>query len=686
MEKDIFRLAAILYADNNYEVKTKTIHKKIIESIFIENNNEIISIHNLIDLVQTKYNLIFTFEEVQEIVSKVDTFNTSPCKSEELKISLSNKRFEALSSKIINNNLDYFIIEFHKANLNFNLIDLKKVIYNFLYEVFQTNITSFSKLIDPNIKVEDIININDLHYNNIEIEIINSFLNWDNDDKNKAIFDISNLALEYCLISNRKGNSFKLENLKNKNFYLDTNIVFRAIGINGENRQKRTLTFLEKFREANENLLISSFTTGEIKSSIKYYSNQLNKYSSARINSELFMKHSKGSDFLDYYHKWRRKRSNDSLDLFVAHIMASIEELKKKFDVKNDYKEYFDLGDSKVNDIILDKASQINTFKTSHKNSSSYLESSIIDAKNIYLVELLRNGNYVNIFDCKYFIISSDQYLRKWDYIKNKSTPIVLLPSQWMSILLRYLNRTSDDFKSFVSFLNINNGEKGISNENLQLILNGISEITSDFTQQSSIISEMISNKFQGILEKSLNDQQIIENSKNFAKTKLENDLEDLQKKNEKLETKFEKYQANTSGAIDELKKQKDNEKLEKDKEIEKNSTILQELISTKAKLDFNRYKSKAYYSIPIAIMSVCYFVLLFAYQKSSWNMIAVYTNYANSLSEGSMQKEVCKWIWLLPSSILIGCSIMIYDRLINKEKKQEKIKEFVDKYQNELK
>src|SRR5690606_4218547 len=152
---------------------------------------------------------------------------------------------------------------------------------------------------------------------------------------------------------------------------------------------------------------------------------------------------------------------------------------------------YFDLKEPQIERLILDKGSQINIFKSDSK-SSPYLEASIVDAKNIYLIEFLRNGHYSNLFDCKYYFISADQLLRKWDYTQNSSIPVVLLPSQWMSILLRYLNRTSDDFKSFVSFLNISNGEKGISNENLQLILNGISEITTDFNQQSSIISEMI--------------------------------------------------------------------------------------------------------------------------------------------------------------------------------------------------
>lgn len=683
MKEDIFRLAAVLYADNNYEVSTTTLHRKIIESIFIDNDNDFIGLHSLIDKLKKQYNLDFTEEEICEITSDIDYFNTSSCKIEEMKITLTQKRLDNINSKIVTNNLDYFIEQFHHANKQYDLKDLKAIIHRFLYEIFQTNISSFSKLVEPSVQIEDLININDHNLNNLEIEIINTFLNWENDEKNKMIFDISNLALEYCLITNKKSSNFKLENLKNKCFYLDTNIIFRAIGINGENRKNRTLTFLEKFKEANEVLLISKYTIDEVKNTLDFYIGKMSKCNTARINSDVFHKFSKNQDFLDYYHTWRRKRVNDSTDLFKAHVFSLIEDLKKNFDIKEDYKEHFDIKDSKVEDLILDMGSQINSFKSENKLPN--LDASIIDAKNIHIIKVLRNGNYANIFDCKYYFISADQLLRKWDYTQNNSIPIVLLPSQWMSILLRYLNRTSDDFKSFVSFLNISNGEKGISNENLQLILSGISEITSDFTQQSNIVSEMINIGFKGIVDKSNSDVEIIEKSKLFAKSHLELKIEELEKSKERLENKFEKYQEHTSSAIEALKQSKDDEKELKNAEIEKSDQIKKELIETKAKLLLNNYKRKAYYCIPIAILCIVFFVLLFLFQNYDWNMVAVYTKYANNLEEGSMQKEYCKWLWLLPTTFLAGAVVIIYKRLFDKENLIDKLDSYKDKCAKEI-
>ncbi len=430
-------------------------------------------------------------------------------------------------------------------------------------------------------------------------------------------------------------------------------------------------------------MFISKYTVDEIRKTLDFYLNQMSKYNTAKINSEVFQHYRKSQDFIDYFHTWRRRRVNDSTELFKAHIFSLIEDLKKKFDIKEDYKEHFDIKDTKVEELILDMGSQINSFKIERRPSN--IDASIIDAKNIKLIKNLRNGNYSNIFDCKYYLISADQLLRKWDYSQNNSIPIVLLPSQWMSVLLRYLDRTNDDFKSFVSFLNISNGEKGISNENLQLILNGISEITTDFTQQSSIVSQMINIGFRGILDKTNSEEEIIEKSRLFAKSQLELQIEELQKSKERLENKFEKYQENTSLAIEELQQIKDVEKEQRIEEIEKNIKVRKELIDTKASLDLAKYKSKALYCIPILIICLIFIVLMFAWQDRGWNMVAVYTKYANSLQEGSMQKKYCEWLWLLPTTFLIGSIILIYNRIFNKENIDKKFSEYKDKWEKEI-
>jgi hypothetical protein len=254
-QKEAFRLAAVLYAENNYLVNPATIHRKIIESVFLDNDNDSLSIHNIIDKIESNYNFVFGYEEVERLVvnDRKECFLVTKDAKETL-AKLTPSRLTLLQSKIKSNNIDYFIDEFIKGyDQILANVDSKSIIYKFLYDVFKNNISSFTKLTDYKIEVKGSINIDD-SFNSEEKEIINSFLQWENDGKNKAIFDISSYSLEYCLITNNETKqTFQLQNLKNKDFYLDTNVLFRAIGINGESRAMRTITFLRKFNEAAEN-------------------------------------------------------------------------------------------------------------------------------------------------------------------------------------------------------------------------------------------------------------------------------------------------------------------------------------------------------------------------------------------------------------------------------------------------
>ena len=220
-KNQLFRLAAVLYADNNYEVAPKTIHRKIIESVLLECGSREYSVHQIIDFIQNRYNITFEEDALTEIVTskKEEGFHTN-FKSGNLFVCLTEKRKQTLESKISNKTIEYFIGEFQKE---FSPLvaksDSKEIIHRFLYELFSTNTSSFQKLIDNKKDLSGLINLESANYTEKEKEIINHFLQWDNNDKNKAIFDISSYALEYCMLTNKNGgSSIHLANLKTRIF------------------------------------------------------------------------------------------------------------------------------------------------------------------------------------------------------------------------------------------------------------------------------------------------------------------------------------------------------------------------------------------------------------------------------------------------------------------------------------
>ena len=118
--------------------------------------------------------------------------------------------------------------------------------------------------------VEGDFSIDLKNYNEEEKRIINDFLNFDDENKDKAIFDIVSLSLEYCILTGDSKQVY-VQGIRNKVFYLDSNIIYRAIGINGESRKELTLRFLEKCISNNIKLAISKYSEKEFKDSIEYH-------------------------------------------------------------------------------------------------------------------------------------------------------------------------------------------------------------------------------------------------------------------------------------------------------------------------------------------------------------------------------------------------------------------------------
>lgn len=300
------------------------------------------------------------------------------------------------------------------------------------------------------------------------------------------------------MISNNGGGShIHLNNLKNKIFYLDTNVIFRALGINDQNRQNRTVTFLKKFKDANTQLIVSKFSESEFKDTIAFYLDKLKKNPiNRKLNPEIFQEKyfNRLSDVYDFYYKWRTGRANDSIELFEGYIFSLFEKFKTEFNIASDFQIPFDEKDEKFEKKIIELSASIGSYKNTD-GASHGINGDKIDALNVLLIEARRDGKCANIFETKHFIVSTDQSLRRWDYYRNSTTPVVILPSQWLSILLRYINRSSDDFKSFVSFLNLPSNESQIDSEKIHIILAGISEMTENFEQQRFIVQSLVQKK-----------------------------------------------------------------------------------------------------------------------------------------------------------------------------------------------
>lgn len=574
------RTAAVLYADDNQNVTQKTITRKIIESIFVSLNNKEITINELIDQIQDDLNLEFGEEEIERIIDNSDKFEIRPdSKTNDAYIRLSNIRFQNVKDKEDKNSLEkhvnIFVENIYQGNFNNDAVS--KCIYDYIYDLLNKNISVFKKITNSNSTIQD-ISIDSESFSFEERKCINEFLSWDSKEKNKAIFNIVSYAIEYALITNNvvSGNVFS-NTIKNKVFYFDINVIYRAIGINGVERQKRTLSFLNKCKNSGQTFFISKFSIDEFKASVQHHISQLQKVPFNKINPKLFSEYAVNTSFYEYYHRWRMNRTATySFDLFHAEINSEYKKFLKEFSVVEDFKIPFVESDKDTEKIIENYTRDIKLYSGKGENTARY------DALNTLLIEKRRNQNYRSITDTKYFFLSVDQKLRNWDFQRNDKQPIALLPSQWLSILLKFFSRTEDDYKSFVSFLRLKLQNPIIQEEDLHFILAGISEVTEDFKHQKELFDEMIELQFQKTLDgKDVN--EIKTDSAVFAKKLVDGEISEIKSQHQKEKTNIKQnHMVNT------LKHKENLLKEQKDSLSNLNTirSIIDETVSSKATND----------------------------------------------------------------------------------------------------
>lgn len=604
--KNITRTAAIIYSEESSAIKSSTVQRKIIESLFIENDNHELTVHGVVDELKNSLEMDFDIEEVIEIVNddKHSYFEVRFDSKEGYDyFKLIQKRFDTLSAREKQNSIlphiERFKEDIYQGSLTTERID--EVLHNYLYELLNKNISVFQKISKPTNKPQDLF-IDPSLFSLEEREAINEFLEWDDLRKNKSIFALISYSLEYAVITNHQESSAVfLNSIKKKIFFLDNNVLYRAIGLNGENRQNRIVTFLNKCKSAGQEFKISKYSEKEFKETIKHNIKLLQKVPFKKINPNLFNKYSLNPSIYEYYHKWKANRSTYSFDLFTAHILSELDNFKKQYDVETLYKIPFDDQNKEDVKIILDYQTEIGSIK-----KYGYEDSHYYDAVNIYLIEKLRGQNNNTITDTKFFFVSTDQKLRGWDFSRNNLQPIALIPSQWMAILLKYFSRTENDYTSFISFLKLKTNQPIINEDNLQTILAGISEITEDFERQETILDKMVELKFEGILNGDNNTEQVFKNTIEFVSKEFEAEIDKLSQNKAKKDSDF---RAQTIEFKEHLLKEK--------------GDSISELKKQKKPIEYQAEKSLKTYKIVFSMIVVGYFIgLLIITWKIGWDIM----------------------------------------------------------------
>ena len=528
---NVFRLSAVIYANKNYNISPVTMHREVIEdALFQLDNKDGVTLDYLSNFIEKEYSLVFTEDELKKVLyddSNKKRFLVKPVKGGENYVMLNSDYrviLESRNTKVLGDYIKEYVQENNLDNSAF------EIIYRYLYNIYTNNVDGFNRLLAVK-NVKDIASF--YAPSESDSRVINGFLDWDNEEKNVSIFNLASYAIEYCLMTSRKGTSLQLDKLQKKVFYLDTNLLYRAIGINGEDRKERTLSFFRKLRDTNSILRLSKVTIEEYNRSIDGHIKKIKRNEAPAVRSKVYTEYVDYNDLWYFYHDWASKNQGLDISVFESTLKSMIMDLKEQFQIEEDTFSPFDA--KKCENEVMEMASSIR-----HYGNNKLFDTALCDAHNIKWVEANRNSGENSIFSAKTFFLSSDWGLYYWDSKKHSlEAPIVLMPSQWLSLLLRYGNRTSDDFKSFVCFLNIQTKGQLLTSEQISVILSGISKMTTNLEQQKHFLETIIEIDFKDGA-KNLTNEQLKKIAEAEAERLLQEELDATKEKLNKAEDKLE--------------------------------------------------------------------------------------------------------------------------------------------------
>lgn len=290
-----------------------------------------------------------------------------------------------------------------------------------------------------------------------ELNIINAFVAWGDNKKDSLVYSLIATCYEYCMLTVKKDNLLSVELFKGKRFYLDANIIFRMAGINNEERKTVTSSFVQHCQKAGIELYCTSVTLDEVYRVIAAQVEFIRGIagSSMPVSSSVLESINPSmeiNDFYKLYYDWCQTAGNRYGDYasFNRYLFDLVQGTLKQLKIKQS-------GSYKVGTISKqfdERATSLKDYKnTKRKWRYASTASAETDVTNIMDVLSWRQGTGTSIWQTNDFVVSADQLLICWTDNAFSGVPIVVLPSVWLSIILRFTGRTDDDYKSFCLFL-----------------------------------------------------------------------------------------------------------------------------------------------------------------------------------------------------------------------------------------
>lgn len=677
-QKELFRLSATLYSKTQKNNSHADVQLSIIKCIITESENIFLSESEILSEIENKYKYSLTTDEFKKVIAKNKQF-FAYTEDGSKKYKLIDSEYKN-TKRLFDNNIEHYICEFIQIR-KYNESIFKSAIYRYLYELTTSNVNSYNILLGS--KIQD-------HYSDEELSIpleqlsdderkmVIDFIDWNNDEKNEVLTNIVYCCLEYCLTINGDHASTLIQkSFRAKEFYLDTNILFRALGINGIGRQKVTISFLEKCKKAKAELCVIEETKKEFISTLNYYINLYESHPSGRISSKVIDEYINAGIY-EYYQEWKLKHQGLSLQMFLKYAEVELNNLISKYKINTKIIP----NSMKRSSEFVNKIEQYGKILKPHENRGEFFNTTndSISCNNLHDTVILSylETKRENFNNENYFLVSSDNGFRLWDMKRSREgIPFVIYPSQLFLILTKVCGRSNEDFTTFVNYINIRPRSKELDVKKSIVIISGISSITEDYGYQEEIAKSIFEDDFESIVSDASTEDEIYFSTQTYSKNYLERELHKKEDDFEEIE-RFSHLQTTT---ISELKKDnyaKDLKIIESNKQLEKMAEMHIR----------HTYRLKCYV-LPsmFTMLSVLFLLFMFLqifFCEKDWNIVTDFANYLKTTTLGQNQPVLLYGIDCILIPIIGWVFVKYLPKHIGyeykKNTKNKLICEFIDK------
>lgn len=678
-ESNIFKLSASLYSMRSNDYSKNDVFLHIIKCNFVNLENKAISVDELSASILDNYQINITNDELDSLIKENLSCFKIDGEGEQRQICLTIEENNK-TRKNIEGGIERYIQTYVEKLPNKEAA--KHYIYNYLYKLTTSNITTYKLLLDKaqtdSLDPSQLV-VDSKDFSNEEVEIIRGFLDWDNDEKNRAISEIVMCCLEYCLCVARYDSTALLKDfVENKTLYLDTNIIFRAIGINGTERRKVVTAFLQKCKDANIRLAILDSTETEFVDTITYHIAKIKEIPRGKIDSRLYVELS-DYNIYTFYSDWKVRHKDLQLKYFKEFLISQFKTIIRKYGICNEK-----FIEDKQDVIICEEYKKVlGRIKSELNQKYQETDSSAIE-QNSQIIHDVRLVRYVEkkrqeSAEVNSYIISSDKWLRYWAMQKIvEERAVVLFPSQFFLILIKLCGRAQDDLKSFVGFINIRHKTQQLSPSKTNIILSAISSVTEDIKSQESIVETIISNEFEGLVHEKIDDVKLYEHVKEISENYLRAELKEKEIALTETQDKAKIQQQR----ITELEKLKNDTDEELEKQKRNNYDVIKKL--TKWKFLFSWWGSQ--------ILLFLLVIVVFSFLASQFlpitekNFVFRFFQY---IEQSFFGKENDGVVYIVDSVLFGGTCFIIkkfFKNPFNKKKREEYREKLIQNYQQSQK